>query len=650
MFMRSELKLNSRNTFFIGFGFFSILMLWQIYNSYAPIFLHRLLSVDGSINESDAPLVGFIMALDNLLALFMLPLFGVLSDRTKSRFGRRMPYIIAGMFVSALIFPFIVVTFILNTFAGLIIVMLLVLIVMNIYRNPAVSLMPDVTPKPLRSKANGIINLIGYTGAIIGGALVLIFGEGAVIRVRGIDDPTVEARIVVEEDDPTVRYETIRGDYLPIQEAFLLPTTFGDLDETTAINSTFHVETTVQIHAYAAPDTVADPTGWEGFGIEVRADETTRIRVRLIREQEGGQATLIVEGVNANSEFDTIISLDRTLEVGDTVHLHIVSEPGLLSVRVDEVLVVDEKVVPVLPPAVAVYYSYADVHFGDLDVVRSIPLDEGGIETVSMLAWPSDSMWLRFAPFIIVSMVMLIAMVVLFVTIKENKLVAEMADDMKRGEAMRETIGEVGENVPLSPMDKRNMALLLFAVFFWFAAFNAIETFVSTYSERVLGAMGLAGLITIVLVISSMITFIPAGYLAGIIGRKKSIVGGLLVMGLGLVIAILTQEANIFFFLGIALAGVGWALINVNSYPMIVEMSHKNNVGTYTGYYYTSSMLAQSFTPVVAGFFINRLGYGILFNYASILVLAAFVVFLFIIERKDVDREIKTGLDAFDVD
>ena len=121
-------------------------------------------------------------------------------------------------------------------------------------------------------------------------------------------------------------------------------------------------------------------------------------------------------------------------------------------------------------------------------------------------------------------------------------------------------------------------------------------------------------------------------------------------MGLGLGIAIFTSTANVLFFFGIALAGVGWALINVNSYPMIVEMSHKNNVGRYTGYYYTSSMLAQSFTPVVAGFFINRLGYGILFNYASILVLAAFVVFLFIIEKKDVDREIKTGLDAFDVD
>lgn len=648
--MQSELKLNTRNTFFIGFGFFSILMLWQIYNSYAPIFLHRLLSVDGSINESDAPLVGFIMALDNLLALFMLPLFGVLSDRTKSRFGRRMPYIIGGMFVAALIFPFIVVTFILNTFAGLIIVMLLVLIVMNIYRNPAVALMPDVTPKPLRSKANGIINLIGYTGAIIGGALVLIFGEGDVIRVRGIDDTSVEARIVLTDDDPTLRYETLEGEYLPVQEAFLLPTTFGNLAETEALNSTFHVESLIRINGYDVPDDFTDPSGWEGFGFEVRADEAERLRVRLIRTHQDDQAALVIEGVNVTPSIDQVIPLDRTLEAGETVHVRIVSQPETLTVFIDDVLIVDEIAVPLLAPAVAVYYAYADVHFGDLDVRLYTDSNLENNETMQMLAWPSDSLWLRFAPFIIVSIVMLIAMVVLYITIKENKLVAEMAEDMKRGEAMSETIGEVGENVPLSPMDKRNMVLLLFAVFFWFAAFNAIETFVSTYSEQVLGAMGLAGLITIVLVLSSMATFIPAGFLAGIIGRKRSIVLGLLVMGIGLVIALLTSAANIVFFSGIALAGVGWALINVNSYPMIVEMSHKNNVGRYTGYYYTSSMLAQSFTPVVAGFFINRLGYGVLFNYASVLVLAAFIVFLFIIEKKDVDREIKTGLDAFDVD
>jgi maltose/moltooligosaccharide transporter len=120
------------------------------------------------------------MALDNFFALFMLPIFGILSDRTKTKHTVDVCLILLLVCLyAAIIFPLIAVAYILNSLAGVIIMMLMVLIVMNVYRNPAVALMPDVTPKPLRSKANGIINLIGYVGAIIGGALVIVFGQSA---------------------------------------------------------------------------------------------------------------------------------------------------------------------------------------------------------------------------------------------------------------------------------------------------------------------------------------------------------------------------------------------------------------------------------------------------------------------------------------
>lgn len=441
------LKLNYRNTIFIGFGFFSILMLWQVYNTYAPIFLGMLLSGTIDLNPDQAYIVGIIMALDNLFALFMLPIFGILSDKTKTKHGRRMPYIILGMFAALLVFPFIAVAYFVNSLVFLIIMMLLVLIIMNIYRNPAVALMPDVTPKPLRSKANGIINLIGYVGAIIAGGLVIFFGS--------------------------------------------------------------------------AIDNIE--TGTDRLGI--------------------------------------------------------------------------------------------------------------------------------IMPFLIVSAVMFIAMVVLYLKIKENKIVLEAKEDMEIGETMSETIGEVRENVPLSKFDRTNMILILIAVFLWFAAFNSIETFISSYSKEVLNDFSAAGLIVIVMVIASMITFIPAALIAGRIGRKLSIIIGLLLMVVGLVGAMQMQTPNAPFYLFIAVIGVGWALINVNSYPMTVEMAHRNNVGRYTGYYYTSSMLAQTFTPIVAGFFIGRAqNYNILFPYAVVLVLLAFVVFWFIKEKKDVVKDIKKGLDAFDIE
>lgn len=172
--MERNLKLNKKNTVLIGFAFFAILMLWQVYNNYCPIILELLLA--SKYGEQDLYyVIGVIMALDNVVALILIPIIGILSDRTKTKFGRRMPYILVGILASAIIFPFIVVAFMLNSLVGVIIVMGLILIVMQGYRSPAVALMPDITPKPLRSAANGLINLVGYAGAILAAGLGIVF-------------------------------------------------------------------------------------------------------------------------------------------------------------------------------------------------------------------------------------------------------------------------------------------------------------------------------------------------------------------------------------------------------------------------------------------------------------------------------------------
>ncbi|MFW5864783.1 MAG: MFS transporter [Candidatus Izemoplasmataceae bacterium] len=445
--MEKELKLNFKSTIFIGFAFFSILMLWQIYNTYGSYFLDLLLESRIPERTNRSYIVGIIMALDNFFALFMLPIFGTLSDRTNTRFGRRMPYIIFGMLASAILFPFVAVMFIVNSLVGVIVMMLIILIIMNIYRNPAIALMPDVTPKPLRSKANGFINLIGYIGAILAGGLALIFGPGA------------------------------------------------------------------------------------------------------------------------NETVDDIGTFRLVL------------------------------------------------------------------------------------PFMIASGFMIIALIVLVIKIKENKLVEEVAEDMLVGEAFSETVEVVEVNKPLSKADRFNMIILLISVFLWFGAFNAIETFLSIYSEEVLNDFSFAGLIVIILVLSSIITFVPAGYLATYIGRKRSVLIGLALMIIGLFLSLLINEANFIFLSGIVLAGIGWAMVNVNSYPMMVEMAHKHNVGKYTGYYYISSMLAQTFTPIVAGLVI-MVGktYEMLFPYSTILAVCAFLVFVFTKESKVKVKTIKKGLDAFDVE
>ena len=172
---KKPLKLNVKRTFIIGFAFFGILMLWQVYNTYCPLFLTETLKANYGGKDTDYQyIVGVLMALDNLVALIILPLFGAWSDKTHTRFGKRMPFIIVGTILSAIVFPLIVVMYMVGSLAGIIVMMCLTLVFMQMYRNPAVALMPDITPKPLRSKANAIINVVGYVGAILGGALAMI--------------------------------------------------------------------------------------------------------------------------------------------------------------------------------------------------------------------------------------------------------------------------------------------------------------------------------------------------------------------------------------------------------------------------------------------------------------------------------------------
>ena len=168
------LKLNYKRTMLIGFAFFGILLLWQVYDSWCPTFLSELFKNTFNVtNEREVQyLVGIMMAIDNLAALILLPIFGRLSDKTRTPIGKRMPYILVGTAVCAIAFPFIPVLFHYQNTAGVIAMMAIVVIFAMMYRNPAVALMPDITPKPLRSKANGIINIMGY----IGGAFATVVG------------------------------------------------------------------------------------------------------------------------------------------------------------------------------------------------------------------------------------------------------------------------------------------------------------------------------------------------------------------------------------------------------------------------------------------------------------------------------------------
>ena len=178
------MKLDNKRTILVGLAFLSICTFWQLYDSIVPLILTNTFHLDETIS-------GVIMAADNVLALFLLPLFGALSDRSEHRLGRRMPFILFGTGCAVILMNLLPVFD--NGYAAqasplklasFIVVLGLLLVAMGIYRSPAVALMPDVTPKPLRSRGNAIINLMGAVGGILYLALAAVLYPNS--RVAGL--------------------------------------------------------------------------------------------------------------------------------------------------------------------------------------------------------------------------------------------------------------------------------------------------------------------------------------------------------------------------------------------------------------------------------------------------------------------------------
>ena len=468
-----KLKLNYKRTMLIGFAFFGILLLWQVYDSWCPTFLTDIFArrmYGESSSELKAAgnahhilnvqwIVGIIMACDNLAALILLPIFGRLSDKTHSPIGKRMPYILIGTFVSAIVFPFIPLFFHYTNMIGMVVSMAIVLIFMMMYRNPAVALMPDITPKPLRAKANGIINIMGYLG-------------GASATVLGI--------------------------FLPLS-------------------------------------------------------------------------------------------------------------------------------------------NYINV----IDEARKIYIIE--------------------VPFIIASLLMTISALILFFTIKENKIEEEMKGEMEEGEREAQIETPIDDSKPMSKANKKMLWAILIAEFFWFMADNAIGTYIGNYVIYYLNSVSSATMIlTIVGGLASVIGFAIAGTIADKIGRKWTISTGLIITLLGyIVMTVVKPTKNVVGVNGeysfpLALYGVwlikgfGMALVHNCSFPMIVELCSSKKIGQFTGYYYTASMAAQTITPVLLGLLLTTTSlWGILPLYSGVLLaLSGFVFIVFVKNIKAKNIANTKGLEA----
>ena len=440
------MKLDNKRTILTGFAFLSICAFWQMYNSIVPLILTNTFH----LNETYS---GAIMAADNVLALFLLPLFGAISDRTSTKIGKRMPFILFGTGLAIILMNLL--PMIDNSYAAapssfktisFVVVLGLLLVAMGTYRSPAVALMPDITPKPLRSKGNAIINLMGALGGVI---------------------------------------------YLGVA---------------------------------------------------------------------------------------------------------------------------------------AVMYPNSKV--AGLAHVNYQPL------------------------FMVVSAIMFIAVAVLFLTIKEPRLVAEQQELEKKHPEwnLAEDDGSGNETLP-KPV-KKSLIFLLSSICLWFIGYNAVETWFTTYVSQVMGqALGGASTCLLIATGGAVVSYIPIGIIASRVGRKRTIMAGIILLaacfGLGYFLTTAYSSINLIMFIVFALVGLAWAAINVNSLPMVVEMCRGSDIGKFTGYYYTFSMVAQVVTPIVAGSLMRHVSYTVLFPYAALFVALSFVTMIFV-KHGDNKPEAKRGLDAFE--
>jgi MFS family permease len=254
----------------------------------------------------------------------------------------------------------------------------------------------------------------------------------------------------------------------------------------------------------------------------------------------------------------------------------------------------------------------------------------------------SDSQ--SFMPvFLVIAGFMLVSVLIMVFTIRENKL-PHVTDEAEETE-------EKGGKMPRDV--KKSLVLILLSVFLWFMAYNAVTTAFSRYCVEIWKVdLGTSSSYLLMATIAAIAAFVPLGFLSGKLGRKKTVLLGIVLMTACYAVAIAIRVETPIMYAIFALVGIGWAAINVNSYPMVVEMSRGSDVGKYTGLYYTFSMAAQITTPLLSGFLIDRLGFGysVLFPYAVLFSVLSFVT-MSLVRHGDVKPQKSASvLENFDVE
>jgi MFS family permease len=249
---------------------------------------------------------------------------------------------------------------------------------------------------------------------------------------------------------------------------------------------------------------------------------------------------------------------------------------------------------------------------------------------------------------------MVISIVVMMFAVNEKKWAKEARELEKQYPElmeMQEEKEEPEKKHRLSGAKRKSLIFLLMSVAFWYMAYNAVTSAFSRYATEVLDMQngGYADCL-MVATVAAVISYIPLGFLAAKIGRKKSILFGIIGLFIGFLYVGFFSRYQFMINLGFIIIGISWGAINVNSFPMVVEIASDGDVGKYTGYYYVFSMAAQILTPVLSGALLQWVSYYTLFPYACVFSVLAFLTMIMVKHGDTKPIAKKSVLENFDID
>ena len=504
------MKLNYKRTILVGFAFFLITAFWQAYDATIALTLTNKFGMSQFWS-------GWVMALDNILAVFLLPLFGSMSDKHKGKSGRRTPFIRFGTLIAAV--------------------------------------------------------------ALVGLSFVDNVQLSNLHKFSQVDDPAALEYIYDTQVDTKL--------FTPDGKDFVLSETFSK-EEFVAINST---------------------------------------------ENKDDYTNFVVPARQACASAVTK------------------SNPVPLVIFIGVLLIILLAMATFRSPAVALM---PDVTIKPLrskaNAVINLMGTAGGILVLVLgIVFGTSAHLMSYTVFYgVLAAIMIGALIIFLATVKEPQWVAQMQEDSIRY-GVEETQAEETKR-SLSKREKLSLICILLSVALWYIGYNAVTSKYSVYATNVLQKN--YNTTMLIAQAAAIVAYLPAGIIASKIGRKKTIVAGvvLLAVAFGSATFIGPSSPTIIMNILFVLAGIAWATINVNSFPMVVEMCSGADVGKYTGFYYTASMAAQIITPVLSGGLMTATGnMKILFPYAAIFVSFAIITML-LTKHGDTKVIAKKGLEVLDAE